>query len=107
MKPTHSPLRHSNGGSVLLRRSGNRDFMVVRMAITSEVNVITSSTMKREIESLKSELRAFHTGHLSTTEMRLPWNPEEKLRHGVIGHAEYDNRCEMFVKSSSISRHPC
>ena len=84
MKPTHSPLRRS----VFLRRSGNRDFMVVRMAIISEVNVITTSTMKREIESLKSALGALHTSHLSTTEMRLPWTHQEKHRHEVNGHAE-------------------
>ena len=62
--------------------------------------------MKREVQSLKSELRALRTGHLSTFEVRLPWTPEEKLRHESHGHAEYDNRCEICVKSSGISRHP-
>ena len=62
--------------------------------------------MKREVQSLKSELRALRTGHLSTSEVRLPWTPEEKHRHEVNGHAEYDNRCEICVKSSGISRHP-
>ena len=61
--------------------------------------------MKREVPSLKSELRALRTGHLSTSEVRLPWTPEEKLRHESDGHAEYDNRCEICVKSSEISRH--
>ena len=28
--------------------------------------------MKREVQSLKSELRALRTGHLSTSEVRLP-----------------------------------
>ena len=37
--------------------------------------------------------------------MRLPWTLEEKHRHEVNGHAEYDNRCEICVKSSGISRH--
>ena len=55
--------------------------------------------MKREVQSLKSELRALRTGHLSTSEVRLPWTPEEKLRHESDGHAEYDNRCEICVKS--------
>ena len=59
--------------------------------------------MKREVQSLKSELRALRTGHLSTSEVRLPWTPEEKLRHESNGHAEYDNRCEICVKSSGIS----
>ena len=59
--------------------------------------------MKREVQSLKSELRALRTGHLSTSEVRLPWTPEEKHRHEVNGHA---NRCEICVKSSGISRHP-
>ena len=62
--------------------------------------------MKREVQSLKSELRALRTGHLSTSEGRLPWTPEEKLRHDSNGHAEYDIRCEICVKSSGISRHP-
>ena len=62
--------------------------------------------MKREVQSLKSELRALHTGHLSTSEVRLPWTPEEKRRHESKGHAEYDNRCEICVKLSGISRHP-
>ena len=64
---------------------------------------MTFSTMKREVQSLKSELRA---GHLSTVEVSLPWTPEEKHRHEVNGHAEYDNRCEIYVMSSGISRHP-
>ena len=62
--------------------------------------------MKREVQSLKSELRALRTGHLSTSKVRLPWTLEEKLRHESNGHAEYDNRCDFCVKSSGISRHP-
>ena len=62
--------------------------------------------MKREVQSLKSELRALRTGQLSTSEVRLPWTPEEKLRHESNGHAEYDKWCEICVKSSGISRHP-
>ena len=62
--------------------------------------------MKRDVQSLKSELGALRTGHLSTSEVRLPWTPEEKLRHESNGHAEYDSRCEICVKSSGISRHP-
>ena len=58
--------------------------------------------MKREVQSLKSELRALRTGHLSTSEVRLPWTPEEKLRHESNGHAEYDNQCEICVKSSVL-----
>ena len=62
--------------------------------------------MKREVQSLKSELRALRAGHLSTSEVKLPWTLEEKLRHESNGHAEYDIRCEICVKSSGISRHP-
>ena len=51
-------------------------------------------------------MRALRTGHLSTSEVRLPWSPEEKLRHESNGHAEYDNRCEICVKASGTSRHP-
>ena len=60
--------------------------------------------MKREVQSLKSELRALRTGHLSASEVRLPWTPEE--RHESNGHAENDNRCAICVTSSGISRHP-
>ena len=62
--------------------------------------------MKREVQVLKSELCALRTGHLSTSEVRLPWTPEEKHRHESNGHAEYDNRCEISKMSSGISRHP-
>ena len=63
--------------------------------------------MKGEVQTLKSELRALRTGHLSTSEVRFSWAFEEKhKRHEVNGHAEYDNHCEIFVKSSGISRHP-
>ena len=62
--------------------------------------------MKREVQSLKSELRALRAGHLSTSDVRLPRTPEEKLRHECDGHVECDNRCEICVMSSGISRHP-
>ena len=62
--------------------------------------------MEREVVSLKSQLRALRTGHLSTSEVRLPWTLEENHRHEVNGHAECDNRCEICVKSGGISRHP-
>ena len=94
MRPTQSVLRRSGGGCTLLQRCGEL-----------EINAITLSTTKREVQSLKSELRALRSGHLSTSEVRLPWTIEEKLRHKSKGHAEYDNRCEICVKSS-VSRHP-
>ena len=62
--------------------------------------------MKREVQSLKSDLRVPRAGHLSTSEVRLPWTLDEKHRLEVNSHAEYDNRCEICVKSSGISRHP-
>ena len=62
--------------------------------------------MKREVQSLKSELRALRTGHLSSSEVRLPWTTEEKIRHESDGHTEYDNRSEIWVKSCGISRRP-
>ena len=105
MRPTQSVLRR-RGGCILLQRCGKRDFLSIRVRKSCEINAITFSTMKREVQSLKSELRALCTGHLSTSEVRLPWTPEEKLRHESDGHAEYDNRCEICVKSSGISRHP-
>ena len=105
MRPTQSVLRRSGGGCILLQRCGKRDVLSIRVRKSCEINAITFSTMKREGLSLKSELRTLRTGHLSTSEVRLPWTPEEKHRHEVNGHAEYDNRCEICVKSSGISRH--
>ena len=106
MRPTQSVLRRSGGGCIPLQRCGKRDFLIIRVRKSCEINAITLSTMKREVQSLKSELRALRTGHLSTSEVRLPWTPEEKLRHKSNGHAEYDNRCEICMMSSGISRHP-
>ena len=96
MKPTQSVLHHSGGGSILLRRCGKRDFLSIRVTKIREINAITFSTMQREVQSLKSELRALRAGHLSTSEVILPWTPEEKHRHEVNGHAEHDNRCEIL-----------
>ena len=90
MRPTQSVLRRSGGGCTLLQRGGERDFLSIRVRKSCQINAITFSTMKREVQSLKNE----------------PWTPEEKLRHESNGHAEYDNRCEICVKSSVISRHP-
>ena len=106
IRPTQSVLRHSGGGCILIQHCGKRDFLSIRVRKSCEINAITFSTMKREVRSLKSELRALRTGHLSTSEVTLPWTPEEKLRHEVNGLAEYDNRCEICVKSIGISRHP-
>ena len=49
MRPTHSLLRHSGGGCILLQRCGKRDFMSIRVRKIREINAITFSTMKREI----------------------------------------------------------
>ena len=81
MRPTQSVLRRSGGGCILLQRCGKRDFLSIRVRKSCEINDIPLSTMKREVQSLKSELRALRTGHLSTSEVRLPWTLEEKLRH--------------------------
>ena len=106
MRPTPSVLRRSGGGCILLQRCGKRDFLSIRVRKSCEINAITFSTMMREVQSLKSEMRALCAGHLSTSEVRLAWTPAEKHRREVNGHAEYDNRCEICVKSSGISRHP-
>ena len=62
MRPTQSVLRRSGGGCILLQRFGKRDFLSIRVRTSCEVNAITFSTMKREVQSLKSELRALRTG---------------------------------------------
>ena len=100
MRPPQSVLRRSGGGCILLQRWSKRDFLSIRVRKTCEINTITFSTMNREVQSLNSELRALRTGHLSTSEVRLPRTPEEKLRHESYGHAEYGNQYEICVKSS-------
>ena len=77
MRPTQSVLRRSAGSCILLQRCGKRDFLSIRVRKKCEINAITRSTMKREVQSLKSELRALRTGHLSASEVRLSWTPEE------------------------------
>ena len=72
LRPTQSVLRRGGGGCILLQRYGTRDFLSIRVRKSCEINAITFSTMKREVESLKSELRALRTGHLCTSEVRLP-----------------------------------
>ena len=106
MRPTEFVLRRSGGGCMLLQRCAMRDFLSIRIRKSCEINAITFSTMKRGVQFLKSELRALRTGYLSTSEVRLRWTPEEKLRHESNGHAEYDNRCAICVKSSGNSKHP-
>ena len=50
-----------------------------------------------------SPLRTACSAYVSTSEVRLSWTPEEKPRHEVNGHAEYDNQFEFCVTSSGIS----
>ena len=106
MRPTQSVVRRSGGCCKLLQSCGERDFLSNRVRKAARSMPSPFPTMKRDVQSLKSELGALRTGHLSTSEVRLPWTPEEKLRHESNGHAEYDSRCEICVKSSGISRHP-
>ena len=79
MRTTQSVLRRSGGGCILLQRCGKRDLLSFRVRKSCEINAITFSTIQREVQSLKSELRALRTGHLSTSEVRLPWTPEENF----------------------------
>ena len=66
MNSTHSTLYCEHGKSVLLQRSGKRDFLVIRVVKTSEVNSVDMSTTKRGDETLKCEIRSLRTGHPST-----------------------------------------
>ena len=59
MRPTQSVLRRSGGGYML--RCGKRDFLSFRVRKSCEINATTISTMKREVQSLESELRALRT----------------------------------------------
>ena len=106
MKPDQSALYHSGDGSILLRRCGKRDYLSIRVTKKSRDQCHHFHHHEaRSPVSLKSELHALRTGHLSTSEIRLPWSPEENFRHESNGHAEYANRCGNCAKSSGISRH--
>ena len=74
MWPTQSVLRRSGGGCILLQRCGKRDFLSIRVRKGCDINAITFSTMKREVQPLKSELRGhlkrnFDTGLTDTLSM--------------------------------------
>ena len=64
MRPTQSVLRRSGGGCILLQRCGKCDFLSIRVRKSCEINAITFSTMKREVQSLKSEPKSDCPGHL-------------------------------------------
>ena len=100
MRRTQSALRRNGGGCTLLQRCGKRDFLSIRVRKSCEINAITFSTMKREVMVSQKYWSPVYL--LSQTS----WTPEEKHRHEVNGHAENDNRCEICVKSSGISRNP-
>ena len=61
MRATQCVLRRSGGGCILLQRCGKRDFLSIRVTKSCEINAITFSTMKLEVQSLKSELRALRS----------------------------------------------
>ena len=102
MRPTQSVLRRSGIGCILLQRCGKRDFLSVRVGKSCEIH----SNHLVPPRSARSSLPRVSCVHFVLVTCRLPWTPEEKHRHEVNGHAEYDNRCEICVKSSGISRHP-
>ena len=107
LRQTQSVLFHTRGGRIPLQRCGRRDFLEIRMTERPcEINAITLSKVKREVEPLESAMRALRTGHLSSTVVRAPWSPEEKRRRETNGHAECDDSCEICVKTRGISRHP-
>ena len=95
MRPTQSVLRRSGGGCMLLQRCGKRDFLSIRVRKSCEINAITFSTMKREVQPLKSELRALRTGHL-----------KRNFDTSLTDTLSMTTGCEICVKSSGISRHP-
>ena len=96
MRRTQSVLRRNGGGCTLLQRCGKRDFLSIRVRKSCEINAITFSTMKREVQSLKSELRALRTGHLSTSEVRLPGH----LRRNIDTRSTVTLRMTTVVKSA-------
>ena len=93
MWPTQSVLRRSGGGCILLQRCGMRDILSIRVRKSCEINAITFSTMKREVQSLKSDLRALRTGHLST--------PSQ-----TPGHLKRNFDTSLTTPSRVKSRHP-
>ena len=96
MRRTQSVLRRIGGGCTLLQRCGKRDFLSIRVRKSCEINAITFSTMKREVQSLKSELRALRTGHLSTSEVRLPWTLKRNFDTSLTVTPSMTTRCEIL-----------
>ena len=77
-KPTHSVLHLKHGGSVLLRRCGKLDLLVIRVATTREISAITSPTMNLEVSLSRVKCVLCVQVICSMSEVRLPWTPEEK-----------------------------
>ena len=71
---------------------------------TRAINAIALSTTKREVESLKSEVRALRTGHTDCHGGEIAVDTLRKiLRHEVLnGYAECDTGCEVCVKTRGI-----
>ena len=102
LRPAQSVLSHKRDGRVPLQRCGRRDYVEIRMSgRPREINAITLSNVKREVESLKSEMRALRTDHVTATVARARWSLEETPRHESNGHAEYDGAMAASRRKAS------
>ena len=100
----------SKGGhKVQMTREGNRDTLkIICFLKPMGTQSVTSLMLKRELESVRRELRNLRTGqHENTREnVECEMTADQRITHERAGHATYDPRCETCVEVRGVSTHP-
>ena len=92
-----------------MTREGNRDTLkIVCFLKITDTQSVTSLMLKRELESVRRELRNFKSGQRENTRQNVEgeMKADERITHSRAGHATYDPRCETCVKVRGVSTHP-
>ena len=92
-----------------MTREGNRDTLkIVCFLKPRDTQSVTSLMLKRELESVRRELRNLNTSqHENTREnVESEMTADARITHERAGHATYDPRCETCVNMRGVSTHP-
>ena len=96
-------MQQSSGTKVWVSREGSRDTCkLVCWYREKHVNTVTSLILKRELESVRRELRNSETGQHENTHGHA-MTANQKLTHERSGHATFDSRCEVCVRVRGTS----